>query len=111
MWCNIYRMVKYSRYMVFHITRFLIQWSQVFIYSETSYRDVSLPIAFSTICRFAICNDSHSALHTGPIKTVFDSLWNVDGTTKSTCRFITNTTIPVYGNANGEGFYGMMIGY
>ena len=93
-------------------TKNLFQWSQVYILSETSYRDVPLPIAFSTICRFAICNDSHSALHTGPIKTVFDSLWNVDGTTKSTCRFITNATIPVYGNgAAGEGFYGMMIGY
>lgn len=76
-------------------------------------RDVILPINWTSKALIALGNDSHSAAKTDIMYTIYNIAWNIDGSTISTIRFISNKMIPVFEDPgiNGEGFNGMAIGY
>lgn len=76
-------------------------------------RDVILPINWTSKTLIALGNDSHSAAKTDIMYTIYNIAWNIDGSTISTIRFISNKMIPVFEDPgiNGEGFNGMAIGY
>lgn len=76
-------------------------------------RDVKLPINWTSKALIALGNDSHSAVKTDIMYTIYNIAWNIDGSTTSTIRFISNKMIPIFEDPeiNGEGFNGMAIGY
>lgn len=76
-------------------------------------RDVKLPINWTSKALIALGNDSHSAVKTDIMYTIYNIAWNIDGSTTSTIRFISNKTIPIFEDPgiNGEGFNGVAIGY
>ena len=76
-------------------------------------RDVKLPINWTSKALIALGNDSHSAVKTDIMYTIYNIAWNIDGSTTSTIRFISNKTIPIFEDPeiDGEGFNGMAIGY